>query len=223
MGIYYKKQFGQSSTVGLWEITETLDFLYKNILLNEEEIKSFSYFKNELRKLHWLSYRNLLKEIISPKDYSHVVYDDNGKPFLSCKSHHLSVSHSGKFSAAIISNKYPVGIDIEKIHPRIEKLACKFLSEKELSDIDKNNKTEMLQVYWGAKEALYKLYGMKELLFPENIFIKPFEYNNAGEIEGEINTKNFSKKYTLFYERIENYMLVHVTDDELGVRLWRRS
>jgi len=212
MGIYYKKQFDQTSTIGLWEITETVDTLYNNILLNEEENTLFSCYKNELRKLHWLSYRNLLKELISPEEYSHVVYDDNGKPFLSCNSHHLSVSHSGKFSAAIISNNYPVGIDIEKIHPRIEKLAFKFLSEKEINNVDKNNKIEMLQIYWGAKESLYKILGIKELLFPENIFICPFDYNIKGEIEGEININNFSKKYSLYYEKIENYMLVHVTD-----------
>ena len=213
MGIYFKKQIDQSSTIGIWEINETPDALYNNILLNKEESLLFSSFKNELRKLHWLSYRNLLKEIISPEEYSHVVYDENGKPFLSNKSDYLSVSHSGKYSAAIINKKQAVGIDIENIHPRIEKLAYKFLSEKELKSIDENNKTETLQVYWGAKEALYKLLGIKDLLFPENIFIYPFCYKNSGKIEAEIKINTFNKKFNLYYEQIEEYILVHVTDN----------
>jgi len=212
MGIFLKKNIGESTIVGLWEITETVDDLFSKLRLNAEENKLFGDFRNDLRKLHWLSYRNLLKELLPPEEYSHVIYDEFGKPYLQYNSHHLSVSHAGKFSAAIINKNSSVGIDIEVTHPKIHKIVHKFLSEKEAKNISPENYTDSLYVCWGAKEALYKLYGKRNLLFQENIFLEPFVYSGNGIIKGAIKIKNFKQKFNLHYEKIEDYMLVYTVD-----------
>ena len=212
MGIFFKKNINDS-IVGLWEITESAEDLYSKINLNSEEKKLYNNFKNDLRKLHWLSYRNLLKELISPEEYSHVIYDEFGKPYLQDNSHHLSVSHSGKFSAAIINKNSPVGIDIEITHPRIHKIVHKFLSVEEVKNISPENHIDSLYVCWGAKEALYKLYGKKNLLFQENIYLKPFKYSGKGELAGAVVTDDFKKDFILYYEKIEDYIMVHVTEE----------
>jgi phosphopantetheinyl transferase len=186
--------------------------LFSNVSLNDEESKLYKGFSNDLRKLHWLSYRNLLKELISTEEYSHVIYDEFGKPYLQFNSHHLSVSHSGKYSAAIINKHSPVGIDIEITHPKIHKIVHKFLSNKEAKSIPTENNTDSLYVCWGAKEALYKLYGKMNLLFIENILLDPFAYNGAGDITGTISTNDFTQKYNLHYEKIQDYMLVYTAD-----------
>lgn len=209
MGVYFIKDIDESAVVGLWEITETVDDLFSGVKLNSEEKELYDTFKNNLRKQQWLSYRNLLKEMISPEEYSHVIYDEFGKPYLQYNSYYLSVSHSGKFSAAIVSPHFPVGIDIEVTHPKIEKVTHKFLSEAEINKIGTKSRLEQLYVCWSAKESLYKLYGERNLLFQENIFLNPFEYNEKGAFTGEINAGKFRKEYTLHYEKLNDYMLVY--------------
>ncbi|HNW98302.1 MAG TPA: 4'-phosphopantetheinyl transferase superfamily protein [Bacteroidales bacterium] len=212
MGILFTRNIN-NATVGLWEITESVDVLFSKIKLNNEENELYNSFKNDTRKLHWLSYRNLLMELITPEEYSHVIYDDNGKPYLADNSHHLSVSHSGKFSAAVISKTKSVGIDIEIIHPKIEKVIHKYLSDEEIKNIGTTSRFEKLYIYWSAKESLYKLYGKRNLLFQENILIKPFIYSEKGEITGSIITEKMNQDFKLFYEKIHDYILVYTLAD----------
>jgi 4'-phosphopantetheinyl transferase len=208
MGIFFKRDIN-NAIIGLWEITESVDALFSTLKLNKQEEELYNNFKNDIRKLHWLSYRNLLMELITPEEYSHVNYDEFGKPFMQNKSIHLSVSHSGKYSAAIISRNFPVGVDIEVTHPKIEKIVHKFLSADEIKNIFMESRLEKLYVCWGAKESLYKLYGKRNLLFQENIFLQPFEYNGNGILQGEIRTGKFHRKYSIHYEKINDYMLVY--------------
>lgn len=78
MGIFLKRNINDNSIVGLWEITETSDDLFSQIKLNLEEKELYESFRNDLRKRHWLSYRNLLMELVTPEEYSHVNYDEFG-------------------------------------------------------------------------------------------------------------------------------------------------
>jgi len=208
MGLFLKETNNQF-TLGLWEINETIEDLLAKISLNNEEKIIFERFNNDTRKLHWLSYRNLLQELIPSKAYSHVNYDEFGKPYLHANHYHLSVSHSGKFSAAIISGDFPVGVDIEKTHTKIEKVVYKFLSQEEISQIGELYRLEKFYVCWGAKESLYKIYGQKNLLFQENILLHPFNYQKKGMLTGQIKIADFNKNYPIYYEMLNEYMLVY--------------
>lgn len=212
VAVFLKRTLNDSAAIGVWEITESVDVLLSRLKLNEEEQELYNSFKNDQRRLHWLSYRNLLKQLISPDEYSHIVYDDNGKPYMADNPHYLSVAHSGKFSAVILSKRNQVGIDIERIHPKIERIVSKFLSASELNQITGDNRIEQLYVYWGAKEALYKLYGNKLLTFEENILINSFCLAEKGEFEGRICFEEVNRKFSLHYEKIEDYMMVYVME-----------
>ncbi len=212
MGIFLKRTVNNSSIIGVWDITESVDVLLSQIKLNKEEQERYDCFGNDLRRLHWLSYRNLLKELIPPEEYSHVIYDDCGKPYMENNLHFLSVAHSGKFSAAIVSKRKQVGIDIEMIHPKIEKVVSKFLSETEKEQITEKDRLEQLFIHWAAKEALYKLYGRKELDFKVNMFINPFSYAEKGELIAAIKNEEMDRNFNLHYEKIENYMMVYMTE-----------
>jgi 4'-phosphopantetheinyl transferase len=209
MPVFLKKNISDAALLGVWEITESPEILRQQIHLNEEEENIYNSFSNDTRRIHWLSYRVLLRELISEEEYSHVIYDKNGKPYLKFNTHHLSVSHSGKYSAVIISKENPVGIDIEKIHPRIEKVISKFLADNEIDHLGSDNLTEKFCICWCAKEALYKLYGKRQLLFKENITLFPFVFSEKGNLSGEIVTKKFHKKFLLQFEKIDDYMLVY--------------
>jgi 4'-phosphopantetheinyl transferase len=210
MGVYLSRQIDKNTFLGIWEINDSVEFLYNQLKLNSDEQKLYKNFRTNQRRLHWLSYRVLIKQLLNNKIRS-IVYDENGKPFLNNSSHHISVTHSGKFSALIYSDRL-VGIDIEHIRPKIIPISDKFMSDKEFEQVDKRYITEQLFIYWGAKEALYKLYGSRNLIFKEHIFIEGFPYKEKDIIHGKIKMPDFEKEYTLYYEYIEDYSLVYVID-----------
>ncbi|MCK4638030.1 MAG: 4'-phosphopantetheinyl transferase superfamily protein [Bacteroidales bacterium] len=210
MPIFFKKQINDNILIGIWKISESAEWLNSKLILDKEDFEIFNSFKTELRKKHWLTYRILLKELIDSKSELKILYDESGKPYLKNSNYKISVSHSFEFAAAIVSRKVPAGIDIEKISQRIERIKNKFLSENELKDINESFRLEKLYIYWCAKEALYKLYGKRDLNFITNIKIAPFNFEQKGHINGELSGNSNSKKYKLFYEQVNDYMLVYV-------------
>jgi hypothetical protein len=60
---------------------------------------------------------------------------------------------------------------------------------------------------WAAKEALYKVYGLKEVEFIKHLSIE--EYSGP-EIKGRIEIKNINKSYKLVHEKIDDYKMVYV-------------
>ena len=74
------------------------------------------------------------------------------------------LSHSDSHAVAAISKENRIGVDIEQLRPKIHNLYTRFLSQQEINRFDTNS-TEILQILWGAKEAAYKLYQLKVLIF----------------------------------------------------------
>lgn len=215
MPVLEKLILQENAVLGIWEIKEEVDFLLSALDLSFDEKSLYDSFVNDVRRKHWLSYRNLLKHLISKEENVPLVYDENGKPHFIDNSHFLSVSHTGNVSAAIVSSSYHVGIDIEIINPRIEKIVNKFLSKSEQAAIDIDHRLEMLYICWSAKEALYKMYGKRNLLFIENMTIAPFQYiSSGGKIKGAISINNFNHEFVLCYRKVDEYMLVYVVDKE---------
>jgi phosphopantetheinyl transferase (holo-ACP synthase) len=87
----------------------------------------------------------------------------------------------------------------------------KFLNEEESSSIRKEKELEQLTIAWCAKEALYKLYGVRNLDFRENIILEiP---TCAGTwFNAEISFEGQKIKYRLFSEMIGNFILVYLVD-----------
>ncbi|MDD5572151.1 MAG: 4'-phosphopantetheinyl transferase superfamily protein [Bacteroidales bacterium] len=211
MSLSLKKNIDNYTRLGVWDIQESLDDLLLKINLTTYEKEIYNSFNHDLRKLHWLSARAIIKELL-PHENIEIIYNSNDKPFIKNKKYNISISHSYKKAAVIISKKYHVGIDIEKMQHKIEKLKEKFLSEKEIYDIGKENIYRKLYIYWGAKESLFKIYGKGNIIFAENLFIEPFEYKEKGQISGHIILNDLKKKYRIFYEAIDDYMLVYAME-----------
>ena len=144
-------------------------------------------------------------------DSCKIIYDDKGKPHLENDTRHISLSHSHDKLAIIINETEPTGIDIELIRDKVVKIKHKFLSVPELTET--GNDVNKLLIYWAAKETLYKIYGLKEVDFIANLFVKPFNKHNLGTIIGEINLPDFKKTFELNYQFIDNYILVYALSD----------
>jgi 4'-phosphopantetheinyl transferase len=199
-----------STQVGIWKIEETTAELHVRARLSSAEEAQFISFKSETRKKQWLGYRILLNEML-PGDPPVLEYDAFGKPALQESRLFLSISHSGEYAAVILSKTHPVGIDIERITDRIERIRSRFLSPEEELMIGETNRLEKLYVAWGAKESLYKIYGRPDVELQRDIFIESFDYlcTGKGRCSGRMKTPEGEKTYIVFYEKITGYMLVY--------------
>jgi phosphopantetheinyl transferase (holo-ACP synthase) len=135
-------------------------------------------------------------------------YSAEGKPAVEGESAHISISHSHDKLAIIKNDKQATGIDIELVRDKVLKVRDKFLCEEELEATGTD--VEKLILYWAAKEALYKLYGMKEVEFAKHLYIENLEVKAEGNFRGHIRLERFHKKFLLHYEKLEDYMLVYI-------------
>ncbi len=208
MSLKFTERINKHCEIGIWKIEESIDWFLSCLDLNEQEVEVFESFVNEHRKRQWLSYRRLFKEIV--KDIPvNVEYDEYHKPYIRNHKGNISVSHAGDYSAVILSDHHQVGIDIEKITHRIEKIACRFLSEEEEDFISESERLKYLYIIWGAKESLYKLYGKKNLDFQKQIRIQPFALDEQGEFDGRILNGENSIQARLQYRFLDDYVLVY--------------
>ena len=197
----------------MWKIEEEPEHLKNLLHLSPVENEYYESLRSELRKKHWLSYRSILTTLMD-KNSPELIYDAYGKPHPVDRDYHLSVTHSGLFSAVIVSIDGPVGIDIEMLKDRVERVKEKFLSAEECASIGTVNRLEKLYICWGAKESLYKLYGKPEVEFARDIRLDSFEYNpkDKGECSAQMTTPEGTRNYPIHYEKIEDYMLVYTVE-----------
>ena len=194
---------------GIWHITETVEELRSFVQLTDSETKRYNSFRQDLRKRQWLAYRALLSHMLLPGS-PNISYDPFGKPYLISGSHNISVTHAGDFAAAVCSKNRMVGIDVEKLKNRVERVKERFMHSAEIESLDHEKRLEHLYVYWCGKEALYKLNGKPEVDFKKDIYIHPFDYlcNTNQTCRATLTVNGSRSDYILCFQKIEDYMLV---------------
>jgi 4'-phosphopantetheinyl transferase len=190
---------------GVWQIDEEEESLAALVLPADscpEEIA------NSRKRLEWLAGRALLKEMVEECGllYGGIIKDEFGKPFLKELPHHISLSNSYPYVAVQIHPEKSVGIDLEQPRPKLFSVMRRVLTDSEW--LDGANNLRKLCVYWCAKEALYKIYGKRSLVFTEQILIKPFALGESGKVEGRIKDETESRVVLLDYVLENEYVLV---------------
>ena len=193
MPLFYQHNINDSAKLAVWHITENEDFFLKKVRIKKE-------VTHPHKRLQHLAGRYLLHILYPDFPFELMEIAESGKPFLLNEKFHFSISHCADYAAAIISENKSVGIDVELVTPKIEKVKNKFLSESELSllsDID-NNATmpgyQLLTLFWSTKEAIFKWYGKGAVSFKGNIMLhKLFLSDNKGIIEAR-----FAKEETVY-------------------------
>ena len=210
MAIAYRKQIDDDTEFALWKIEEEADELYSKLQLDEQEKAYVEQLSHGKRHLHWLGTRVLLRKMLRTDEYIDCKVDKHGKPYLVNLPYHISMSHSFDYAAVMISKKRPVGIDIEQIKEKVERIAAKFMRPEELAFIGPENKIEQLYVCWCVKEAVYKCFGEKEVSFADNILLEPFEFNNEGVVDASLVKEETDIQYKADYLQYEDYMIGYV-------------
>jgi phosphopantetheinyl transferase len=211
MPLYKKIQHNKNTQILIWQITESYDQLFQEVVLNMKNRIRLSGMKSEMHQRGFLSVRKLLQEAgFNDLD---LYYDSFGKPHLKDENH-ISITHSHHFSAIIISNE-TVGIDIELQRDKIIRIADKFV-DREAKYLDKNDietYVKKLTVLWGAKEAIFKIRNEKGISFKDHIIVRPFNIQN-NETTAELNFKDISQTYSIKYEEFDGFGLVYAFEDK---------
>ncbi|MDB5112910.1 MAG: 4-phosphopantetheinyl transferase superfamily protein [Mucilaginibacter sp.] len=211
MAIAYRQRIDDDTEFALWKIEEKADDLYNQLQLDKGEKAYVETISNGKRNLHWLSTRVLLRKMLLTDEYIDCKVDEHGKPYLVSLPYHISFSHSFDYAAVMISKKRPVGIDIEQIKEKVERIAHKFMRNAELDFINEEHKTQHLYACWCAKEAVYKCNGQKEISFIENIVLSPFDFDKQGTIKACLHKGEKILNYQVEYLQYEDYMIGFVT------------
>lgn len=199
------------SRIGVWHITESEAELRAMTSIPSDELEEISYIKSESLRKQKLAVRALLDTMIEGKVY--LSHHDNGKPYLENDATSISITHTDKFVAIILSDGAEVGIDCESLDRDFSVVEKKALSEDEIEDLDDNKRNEQLAIYWCAKEAIYKLTSQYNVDFAEQIELDSFRIHHEGDLSATFTDKdNYENELELHYITFDRHVVVWVVD-----------
>ena len=184
----------------LWKLSETEIELNSNIDLSLSSISKLDLIKSSSQRKQFLGVQNLLK--LHNINNGSLFYDKNGKPHLS-NNKFISISHSFEYCGVIVSD-VKVGLDIEKLRPKILNISKKFISESDWNLI-KLSSVENVTKVWTIKEAVFKAFGHKAIDFKKNIIITSInkKFNKASV---SISNNQITENYNIEIYNFSQYL-----------------
>lgn len=207
MPVHDIEKVNANRLMAIYHITENPNDLLLQLNPNQKDRDLLSTFTHHQKKLEWLAGRLTLKFLTEEfgLEYHGIQKDSFGKPFLRGHQVEISLSHSYPYVAAILDSSMDVGIDLEQPKEKLARIAPRFLNSKELNDA--GNDLRKLCILWCAKEALYKIYSAKGLIFRENLFIQPFKRKQSGFLDAMISINDKHNRYILKYEDRGDFLI----------------
>ena len=194
MPLYYQQNINETTKLAVWEIKEEASFYIQKVPFHQP-------VTHPHKLLQHLAGRYLLTYLFPNFPISLIEIADTRKPFLPQDEYHFSISHCGNYAAAIVSSNKRVGIDIEMVTPRVERIKNKFLNSYELSNLSVGNfpviEIEKLTILWSAKEAMFKWWGRGDIDFREVMRTQPFELSTSGIINADFFKNEFYQQLNL--------------------------
>ena len=139
--------------------------------------------KREDKQKQSLAARAVLGELIGISKLCYLNTDSSGKPYLFGGTPYISLSHSGEYVVAAVSDS-PVGIDIQCYKPMIDSHMKRLCSEEEAEYLKTQPRSEFFRL-WTAKEAYIKCFEVlffdvrgKSFLHPSAEYDLTFEQND---------------------------------------------
>jgi phosphopantetheinyl transferase len=204
--LFYQQNINETTKLAIWKIEEPEGFFLSEVPLSRP-------ITHPHKRLQHLAGRYLLPFLFPDFPHDEIEIADTRKPFLPDEQYHFSISHCSDYATAIVSSNNRVGVDVEVITPRVERIKHKFLHADELRFVNTllpSRQVELLTILWSAKEAMYKWYGAGEVDFSDMMRTFPFQLSAAGEIEAVFMKEALQKKLTLNYKLNEGLSMVWV-------------
>lgn len=154
-----------------WSLDQSDDEIARlSTLLSTDEVIRAARFIKERDAMRYVAGRGRLRLIlgdylgIAPRKLT-FAYNDFGKPYLTSASRadlHFNLSHSADRAVLAISDRFPLGIDIEQARPMEEDIAGHFFSPKECAILRAMPQHLYIPGFyrcWTRKEAFVKAHG----------------------------------------------------------------
>lgn len=184
----------------VWKVEESLPELH-SLLPAGVQIPAF---KAESRRLEWVVV-HVLVQVITGK-FQLVKHRDTGAPYLEEGSRHLSISHTRNYVAVCIS-EMPVGIDVEVITPRANKLRKRFMSPDE-GFMDTAHSEVEATLIWSAKESLFKILEEQDAVdFLHHLRTRSVPFAEEGVIFSQEKKTSHQKQYEVHYRVFSDFVL----------------
>ncbi|RZJ51891.1 MAG: 4'-phosphopantetheinyl transferase superfamily protein [Flavobacterium sp.] len=201
MPLFQTIQCNENTRILIWEITESFDELRSKVVLKEKTQLRLNGMKSEMHQRAFLSVRMLIQEMgFTDKDLH---YDEFGKPYFDCDNY-ISITHSYRFAAIIISNE-TVGIDMELQREKIIRIGDKFTDYEcnYLKPYFSEEYIKKLTVIWGAKEAIFKIRNEKGISFKDHINVEDFSLDES-QTQASLHFDNLIKDFDVHYKEIQS-------------------
>lgn len=200
--------------LGVWEIEDESINLFEKIELTEDEKEEMKEM-SERRKKEWIAARWLIHKLSGRTKRGRCLKDRFGKPYLEDSPYKISISHSVD-KVAVIASPYNVGIDIQEIVDKMERLALKFV-HKEKESWAKNLLD--LHAMWGAKEAMYKAWGKKGIDFKEDMEVQACKWeNNTIYSRGTLSKNGITMHFNIYGKKVGNYVLMWAVEKSRSIK-----
>ena len=210
MPLFYQQDINETTRLGVWKIEEEEDFFLRSVPLQRS-------ITHPHKRLQHLAGRYLLRFLFPDFPNEEIEIADTRKPFLPDEQYHFSISHCGDYAAALVSSTARVGIDIENVTPRVERIKYKFLHTDELAFVHAHNtKTHvpLLTLLWSAKEAMFKWWGRGDLDFSEVLRVNDFSFSGEGLIPAHFVKEDINVALDIHYQMPEGLSLAWVVSNE---------
>lgn len=207
MPLIKKQRLDEGTWLALWQMTEALEQLPAPAHVD------LSAFHSPRRKRETLTEYLLLKELTEAfKELTDDLKEPTGDPRLVIRhnedgaplvdGYHISLSHTEGWAAMILSETHKVGVDIEYVSERVNRVASRFIRRDE----QQSTLAERL-IAWCAKEAVYKFFTEQHLEFDE-MRLLPYSPQETGEVTVE-NLRQ-QVRVAVAYEVNDRYVLAYV-------------
>ena len=204
----FKEIISEQTQILIWKYSDEEEFS-ADLISDEKEFENLKQ-KSPKRLIEKQMVRHMLRKILP----NHKIrYHENGQPYLEPFDKFVSVSHSFPYAVLAISKK-KIGVDIEQVKDRIDKIKLKFLHLNEIDWLSRaESGIEHLTAIWCIKEALFKIHSSKQWSFKEFYVVDEFLLDQFSKIKCKVFDKDKEDKFLAYLEKIENYYLA-ITEEK---------
>ncbi|HNT22388.1 MAG TPA: 4'-phosphopantetheinyl transferase superfamily protein [Saprospiraceae bacterium] len=190
--------------LGVWKIEEPESFFIDRLHEDQRQLP----FLPDQRRLQSLAARLLLNRMMESPQV--ILKNESNKPFLRDDDRYISISHSFEVATVLVARRL-CGVDIEKNLDRIERIAAKFLFPGEMDRLQGSQYRRHLYRIWGAKEAMFKAYGLGGIDFKKDLWIDLDEILNNNEVFSSrlLNHEREIRFEMRWLELLPDYILVY--------------
>lgn len=175
-------------------------YLCCDALITASDVASASRFQNDSRRREHLAWRRIVRHELGRKVM--IDYNEVGAPVVDVPNTYISVAHGGEMVAVAIANER-VGVDIESLDRNFDRIQSRYMTAAEIALTASEDWAARV---WAAKEAIYKLYGRREVDLTEDIRISGLDTQSMTLMAEVRNTKGIAVETKI----VENSVVVAI-------------